>query len=83
IIAIAGKYIGCGLGAFRYGFGVMNFVGLGMIPRGEVGMIVALIGLNMGVISSKVYAIIIFMVVVTTLITPFVLTFFSKHWQVK
>ena len=83
MIAIAGKYIGCGLGAFRYGFGVMNFVGLGMIPRGEVGMIVALIGLNMGVISSKVYAIIIFMVVVTTLITPFVLTFVSKHWQVK
>lgn len=83
MIAIAGKYIGCGLGAFRYGFGVMNFVGLGMIPRGEVGMIVALIGLNMGVISSQVYAIIIFMVVVTTLITPFVLTFVSKHWQVK
>ncbi len=83
VIAIAGKYIGCGLGAFRYGFGVMNFVGLGMIPRGEVGMIVALIGLNMGVISSKVYAIIIFMVVVTTLITPFVLSFVSKRWQVK
>ena len=83
MIAIAGKYIGCGLGAFRYGFGVMNFVGLGMIPRGEVGMIVALIGLNMGVISSKVYAIIIFMVVVTTLITPFVLSFVSKRWQVK
>ena len=83
MIAIAGKYIGCGLGAFRYGFGVMNFVGLGMIPRGEVGMIVALIGLNMGVISSRVYAIIIFMVVVTTLITPFVLSFVSKRWQVK
>ncbi len=83
MIAIAGKYIGCGLGAFRYGFGVMNFVGLGMIPRGEVGMIVALIGLNMGVISSQVYAIIIFMVVVTTLITPFVLSFVSKRWQVK
>ncbi len=83
LIAILGKYIGCGLGAVRYGFEVMNFVGLGMIPRGEVGMIVALIGLNLGVISSRVYAIIIFMVVVTTLITPFVLSFVSKHWQVK
>jgi Kef-type K+ transport system membrane component KefB len=83
VIAVVGKYIGCGLGAVRYGFGVMNFVGLGMIPRGEVGMIVALIGLNMGVISSRVYAIIIFMVVVTTLITPFVLSFVSKRWQVK
>ncbi len=83
LIAIAGKYIGCGLGAVRYGPRVMNFVGLGMIPRGEVGMIVALIGLNMGVISSSAYAVIIFMVVVTTLITPFVLQFVSKHGGVK
>ncbi len=83
LIAIAGKYIGCGLGAVRYGPRVMNFVGLGMIPRGEVGMIVALIGLNMGVISSSAYAVIIFMVVVTTLITPFVLQFVSKYGGVK
>ncbi len=83
VIAIVGKYIGCGLGAARFGWRVMNFVGLGMIPRGEVGMIVALIGLNLGVIDSKAYAIIIFMVVVTTLITPFVLSFVSRRWQVK
>jgi Kef-type K+ transport system membrane component KefB len=83
VIAIAGKYIGCGLGAARYGWRVMNFVGLGMIPRGEVGMIVALIGLNLGVIDNKAYALIIFMVVVTTLITPFVLSFVSRRWEVK
>lgn len=83
LIAIAGKYIGCGLGAWRYGRGVMNFVGLGMIPRGEVGMIVALIGLNMGVITDRVYALIIFMVVATTLITPFLLSFVAGRWQVK
>jgi len=83
LIAIVGKYAGCGLGAIRYGFSVMNLVGLGMIPRGEVGMIVALIGLNMGVINSTAYAIIVFMVVLTTLITPFILSFVARHWQVK
>ncbi len=83
LIAIAGKYLGCGLGALRYGPRVMNFVGLGMIPRGEVGMIVALIGLNMGVISSSAYAIIIFMVVITTLLTPFALSFFARHGGVQ
>ncbi|MGB9735628.1 MAG: cation:proton antiporter [bacterium] len=82
-LAIVGKYIGCGIGAIRYGINVMNFVGLGMIPRGEVGMIVALIGLNMGVLDERTYAIIIFMVVVTTLITPFLLSFVSRHGQVK
>ncbi len=83
LIAIVSKYIGCGAGAARYGSRVMNFVGLGMIPRGEVGMIVALIGLNMGAITGSAYAMIIFMVIVTTIITPFLLSFFSKHWQVK
>lgn len=83
IIAVIGKYVGCGIGAARYGARVMNFVGLGMIPRGEVGMIVALIGLNMGVVSNRAYAIIIFMVVATTLITPFILAFIAKRWQVK
>jgi Kef-type K+ transport system membrane component KefB len=48
-------------------------VGVGMVPRGEVGMIVASIGLGMGVISSDLYAIVIFMVIVTTLLTPPVL----------
>jgi len=83
IIAIISKYVGCGLGAAKYGFKVMNFVGIGMIPRGEVGMIIALLGLDMGVISNKAYAIIIFMVIITTLITPFMLSFVAKRWPVK
>ncbi|MCL5277004.1 MAG: cation:proton antiporter [Deltaproteobacteria bacterium] len=83
IIAIVGKYVGCGIGAARYGARVMNFVGLGMVPRGEVGMIVALIGLNMHVVSSSAYAIIIFMVVATTIVTPLFLSFFARHWYVR
>jgi Kef-type K+ transport system membrane component KefB len=46
---------------------------VGMVPRGEVGMIVASIGLSLGVISSDLYAVVIFMVIATTLMTPPVL----------
>ena len=44
-----------------------------MVPRGEVGMIVASIGLGMGIISTDLYSIVIFMVIATTLLTPPVL----------
>ena len=45
-------------------------VGVGMVPRGEVGMVVAQIGLNLGVMAESVYGIIVFMSVATTLIAP-------------
>src|SRR5450756_1741810 len=45
-------------------------VGVGMAPRGEVGMVVAQIGLNLGVIGHNMYGIIVFMSVATTLIAP-------------
>ena len=73
IFAILGKLIGCGLGGITLGLKEASVVGVGMVPRGEVGMIVASIGLGMGVISSDLYAIVIFMVIVTTLLTPPVL----------
>jgi Kef-type K+ transport system membrane component KefB len=41
-----------------------------MVPRGEVGMVVAQLGLNLGVISHNIYGIIVFMSVATTLIAP-------------
>jgi Kef-type K+ transport system membrane component KefB len=73
IFAILGKLIGCGLGGITLGFKEASVVGVGMVPRGEVGMIVASIGLGMGVISSDLYSVVIFMVIVTTLLTPPVL----------
>ncbi len=45
-------------------------VGVGMVPRGEVGMVVAQIGLTIGVMAQSVYGIIVFMSVATTLIAP-------------
>jgi Kef-type K+ transport system membrane component KefB len=74
LFAILGKLMGCGLGALNLGWREAWVVGTGMVPRGEVGMIVASIGLSMGVISSDLYSIVIFMVIITTLLTPPVLS---------
>ncbi|HEY9250742.1 MAG TPA: cation:proton antiporter, partial [Rariglobus sp.] len=49
IAAIASKFIGCGLGALKLGKADALRVGVGMIPRGEVGMVVAQIGLGFGI----------------------------------
>lgn len=70
VAAIISKLIGCGLGAAHYGWTDMLRVGVGMIPRGEVGMVVAQIGLTLGVINSAVYAVVVFMTVVTTIVAP-------------
>jgi Kef-type K+ transport system membrane component KefB len=68
--AIVSKLIGCGAGAWALGRVEMMRVGLGMVPRGEVGMIVAQIGLSMGIIEKSVYGVVVFMAVATTLVTP-------------
>jgi Kef-type K+ transport system membrane component KefB len=71
-VAIISKLAGCGLPAMiflREKSKAMK-VGIGMISRGEVGLIVAGIGVSSGVLSSNVYTAVIIMVAVTTLITP-------------
>lgn len=70
LLAVAGKLIGCGLGAYRLGRARALQVGVGMVPRGEVGLIVASIGLGLAAISDEVYAVVILMVLVTTLAAP-------------
>ena len=72
IIAVFSKYIGCGLPAWLF---LKNKtkgmrVGVGMISRGEVGLIVAGVGLSAGVLTSSVYSTIVLMVAITTIITP-------------
>ena len=70
LAAILSKFLGCGLGALTMGRRDAVRVGVGMVPRGEVGMVVAQIGLRMGVMAESVYGIIVFMSVATTLIAP-------------
>jgi Kef-type K+ transport system membrane component KefB len=72
VVAIASKLVGCGLPALLFLRNKSNAmkVGIGMISRGEVGLIVAGIGVTSGALSSNIYTAIIIMVAVTTLITP-------------
>jgi Kef-type K+ transport system membrane component KefB len=69
-IAVLTKFVGCGAGAWKLGKRRAAQVGMGMVPRGEVGIVVAQIGLSMGVVDSRLYAIVLFMAVVTTLVAP-------------
>jgi Kef-type K+ transport system membrane component KefB len=69
---VPGTKFGCGLPSFiflRNKSKAMK-VGIGMISRGEVGLIVAGIGVTSGVLSSNVYTTVIIMIAITTLITP-------------
>jgi Kef-type K+ transport system membrane component KefB len=68
--AVITKFIGCGLGAWGLSWREMGQVGVGMIPRGEVGIVVAQIGLGLGVITKPFFAAVLFMAVATTLIAP-------------
>ena len=68
--AIVSKLAGCGIAAFRLGRADALRIGTGMIPRGEVGLVVAQIGQSLGVITQQVYGVVVFMAVATTLIAP-------------
>lgn len=70
LIAMATKVVGCGLGASGMGWRRMVAIGVGMVPRGEVGLIVASTGLAAGVIGSATYGMIVFVVVATTVVVP-------------
>jgi Kef-type K+ transport system membrane component KefB len=69
-LAFLSKLAGCGLPVLRFGWRTAAKVGMGMVPRGEVGLIVALSGLQMNAISERGYALVIFMTGVTTLVAP-------------
>jgi Kef-type K+ transport system membrane component KefB len=70
IFAIITKFVGCGLGSRKMGGKSATIIGVGMIPRGEVGLIVASIGLAMGIVGDDLYSSIVFMSLATTLAAP-------------
>lgn len=78
LLAIASKLVGCGLPVLREGWRTALQVGVGMVPRGEVGLIVAALGLRLKLISEASYAVVIFMTMVTTIIAPPVLRHLFK-----
>lgn len=72
LLAVIGKIVGCGVAARFVGFNKTGAIriGIGMIPRGEVALIVAGIGLSRGVIDSDLFGVSIMMTMVTTLLAP-------------
>jgi Kef-type K+ transport system membrane component KefB len=80
-VAAATKVIGCGLPAKLFGYRTKDsaIIGIGMMPRGEVAMIVALIGLSKKWIEQDVYAALVMMSLLTTIIPPLLL----RNWFFK
>ena len=72
LVAILTKLVG-GLGALRYGLRQASVVGMGMVPRGEVILIVVAVGLAEGAISQAQYAMMLSIVVITTILAPLML----------
>ena len=72
IVAIISKLIGCGMAALGMGMGpVRSFrIGCGMISRGEVGLIVTAMGASTGIFKDPEVAVMVTVVLLTTLITP-------------
>jgi Kef-type K+ transport system membrane component KefB len=81
MVAIPTKVIGCGIPARLFGYSRQDaaVIGFGMAPRGEVAMIVALIGLNAGVIGQEIFVTVIVLSLITTVITPIVF----QNWLLR
>jgi Kef-type K+ transport system membrane component KefB len=82
LLAVVGKIVGSGLGAKMGGFSWLEStqLGIGMVSRGEVGLIVSNTGLMTGLLDNQVFSAIVGTVLITTLITPPLLRFaFSKQ----
>lgn len=72
IFAVLAKLIGCGVPSLMLNFNSLGAlrIGLGMIPRGEVALIIASIGLSHGILDEKIFGVAIMMTLITTIIAP-------------
>lgn len=78
LAAILSKFAGCAIAAWPLGAADARRIGAGMVPRGEVGMVVAQIGAAMGTISQQAYSVVVVMAVLTTVAAPFLLNWTFK-----
>ncbi len=81
IMAILGKVLGCGLPALGVGFNRLGSlrIGIGMLPRGEVALIVAGVAIAKGTIQSDMYGVAVMMTMITTLMAPIFLVPLFKN----
>ncbi|MEN6298104.1 MAG: cation:proton antiporter [Rectinema sp.] len=77
VVAILAKVLGCGLPSLFLGFNKIGAlrIGVGMIPRGEVALIIAGIGLSSKILSSEIFSASILMTILTTICAPILLNF--------
>ncbi len=80
-VAIAAKIVGCSGPALMCNFNMRGAlrVGFGMVPRGEVALIIAGIGLSAGILTDKIFGISILMTLITTVIAPPMLVLLFKN----
>ena len=78
VVAVISKMIGSALGTIGLGFKTMLQTGIGMVPRGEVGIVVGTIGLSLGVIGQDLYGIVLGMSILTTVVVPPLLSIVFK-----
>lgn len=78
VLAIATKYLGAWIGAKDLGRRDRKIVSVGMVPRGEVGIIVAGLGYSQGVIEADIFAVVVGMSILTTLIAPYMIRSAAK-----
>jgi Kef-type K+ transport system membrane component KefB len=78
-IAIVSKLAGGWLGSLSLGKHSATIIGFGMVPRGEVGVVIASLGLAAGVFNNRIYAIIVAMSLLTAMVTPPVLAWLLKR----
>jgi len=73
--AVLGKVLGSGLPALAVGFNTTGAlrIGLGMLPRGEVALIIAGVGLSAGIINGEIFGVAIMMTIITALLAPLLL----------
>ena len=85
VIAILSKVVGCGLGARFCGCNGREAlqIGVGMVSRGEVALIVAQKGYASGLLDNQLFAPIVLVVIVTTLLTPILLKVVMKDKEVQ
>ena len=78
LVAFFSKFVGCGLTARMTGLGSKDsmVIGIGMAPRGEVAMVIALMALNQGIIEQPAYVALVLMSLFTTLLVPLLL----RNW---
>lgn len=81
IVAILCKVIGCALGGKVAKFNTKSslVVGAGMVARGEVGLIIAMIGIERGIISNDLFSAALIVVIASTLVTPPLIKLFLKE----